>query len=178
MKKGFTLIELLIAIVIIGILLTIVIPKITESIDRSRENSTRANLGNLKTALSMYYGDNEEWPSKGPNGALGPVDFEKALVPDYIDKIPPVMLRRDISCPDFTNYSTITYTNQTHRIGDNLEPSSCTTHGISCMRQLPSCPYHATITNHGGWWYHVGSHTLKINSREKDTVGVFYSDYE
>lgn len=153
MKRGFTLIELLIVVVVIGILLAIVIPRLTETLDRSRENSTRANLGNLKTALATYYGDNEEWPrgnidGQGANDALGPNDFVAALVPHYIDKIPPAMLRRGIP----GNQSTITYTNQT--------------------------PNHGTITNDGGWWYHVGSHTLRINSKERDTVGVFYSDYE
>ncbi|MEW6103103.1 MAG: type II secretion system protein [bacterium] len=164
MKKGFTLVELLIAIVIIGVLLGIVIPKITETIDRSRETSTLGNLGNLKTAIATYFGHNEEWPrgdiaghSDGdldPPGRLDGNDFVAALVPDYIDKIPPCMLRRGIA----NNHSTMTYTNEIYP-PEYLED-------------------HRNITNDGGWWYHVGSHTLRINSLERDTVGVFYSDYE
>lgn len=176
MKKGFTLTELLIAVVIIGILLAMVIPKITEMIDRSRETSTMANLGSLKTALATYYGDTEEWPrgnidGNGADDALGPNDFARALVPNYIDKIPPALLKRGIP----GNQSTMTYTNQTN---DANQPASCTTHGEYCLGQLPPCPAHGTITNDGGWWYHVGSHILRINSQERDTVGVFYSDYE
>ena len=56
---GFTLIELMIVVAIIGILAAIAIPKFAELIRKSNEGSAKGNLGALRSALSIYYGDME-----------------------------------------------------------------------------------------------------------------------
>ncbi len=58
-KKGFTLIELMIVVAIIGILAAIAIPKFAELIRKSSEGASKGNLGALRSALSIYYGDME-----------------------------------------------------------------------------------------------------------------------
>ena len=56
--SGFTLIELMIVVAIIGILAAIAIPKFANLIRQSSEGATKGNLGALRSALSIYYGDN------------------------------------------------------------------------------------------------------------------------
>ena len=56
---GFTLIELMIVVAIIGILAAIAIPKFAELIRKSNEGSSKGNLGAIRSALSIYYGDME-----------------------------------------------------------------------------------------------------------------------
>jgi prepilin-type N-terminal cleavage/methylation domain-containing protein len=58
-QKGFTLIELMIVVAIIGILAAVAIPKFAEMMERSRDGATKGNIGALKSAISIYYGDHE-----------------------------------------------------------------------------------------------------------------------
>ena len=58
-KKGFTLIELMIVVAIIGILAAIAIPKFADLIRKSNEGATKGNLGSVRSALSIYFADND-----------------------------------------------------------------------------------------------------------------------
>jgi prepilin-type N-terminal cleavage/methylation domain-containing protein len=170
MKRGFTLNELMIVVVVVGILLVIVLPQLTKVLDRARESATKTNLSSFKTAIATYYGDEEVWPNGDKlgngDGVLTEPEMAAALVPDYLETIPYVILRRGVP----KRKSNAIYTNQM--------PFSCPNHGIMCEGTNPGvCPEHGTITDDGGWWYHVGKHMLRVNSRQRDTAGVFYSDY-
>jgi general secretion pathway protein G len=61
-KKGFTLIELLVVMAIIGILLTIAVPRYFHSVERSKEAVLRENLALTRQALDKYFGDNGKYP--------------------------------------------------------------------------------------------------------------------
>lgn len=65
-KKGFTLIELMIVIVILGVLMSTVLPKLTGAQGRARDTARMADLGNLSSALQVYMDDNGQYP-----GAVG-----------------------------------------------------------------------------------------------------------
>lgn len=54
-KKGFTLIELLAVIVVLGVVLTLAMPSILDSINASRDSSYKILIGNIKTAAETYY---------------------------------------------------------------------------------------------------------------------------
>jgi prepilin-type N-terminal cleavage/methylation domain-containing protein len=73
MKKtqGFTLIELMIVVAIIGILSAIAIPKFADLIRKSNEGATKGNLGAIRSAMSIYYGEIEGWyPTSDPGPVL------------------------------------------------------------------------------------------------------------
>jgi prepilin-type N-terminal cleavage/methylation domain-containing protein len=82
--KGFTLIELMIVVAIIGILAAIAIPRFAQMLEKSREGSTKGNLGSLKSAASIYYGDQQGvWPTTLQ--AFSVYAFSR-----YLDNISPV----------------------------------------------------------------------------------------
>lgn len=85
--RGFTLIELMLVVAILGTLAAVATPKFSQLVRKAKEGSVKGNLGRLRSALSIYYGDNEgsqptcNWQSN--SSALA-----AALVPKYINKIP------------------------------------------------------------------------------------------
>ena len=86
-RKGFTLIELMIVVAIIGILAAIAIPKFAELIRKSSEGASKGNLGALRSAMSIYYGDMEgTYPANVTALTIGGkylTEVPKAKAPNY-----------------------------------------------------------------------------------------------
>lgn len=70
-KKGFTLIELLVVIAIIGVLTAIIVPNFMGARERANDSKKKQDMETIKTALRMYYNDNQSYPADGEwKGAL------------------------------------------------------------------------------------------------------------
>lgn len=61
-SHGFTLIELVVVMAIIGLLLTIALPRYMHSIDRGKEQVRAQNLAVMRDAVDKFYGDNGVYP--------------------------------------------------------------------------------------------------------------------
>lgn len=61
-NHGFTLIELLVVMAIIGLLLTLAVPRYFAHIDRAREASLRETLVVVRDSIDKFYGDNGKYP--------------------------------------------------------------------------------------------------------------------
>jgi prepilin-type N-terminal cleavage/methylation domain-containing protein len=62
-QRGFTLIELLVVIFIIGTLTGIIMPNFIGSRQRARDSRRKHDLIEIKSALRLYYNDNQTYPS-------------------------------------------------------------------------------------------------------------------
>jgi general secretion pathway protein G len=60
--SGFTLIELIVVMAIIGVLLTISLPRYFQSVDRSAEVTLKHNLNTMREAIDKFHGDSGRWP--------------------------------------------------------------------------------------------------------------------
>jgi type IV pilus assembly protein PilA len=70
-NRGFTLIELLIVVVIIGILVSIVVPKFANGKERAVVAAMRSDLHNLMTAEEGYFSNGQNYYAGAlPNAAF------------------------------------------------------------------------------------------------------------
>ncbi len=60
--RGFTLIELLVVMSIIGVLLTIAVPRYFRTVQRSKETVLRRDLSFVRESIDRYYGDLGQYP--------------------------------------------------------------------------------------------------------------------
>lgn len=62
-NKGFTLLEMMVVLVILGLLMSIVVPNVMTRSDEARETKAVADITSLVSALDSYKLDNYQRPS-------------------------------------------------------------------------------------------------------------------
>lgn len=86
-RNGFTLIELLVVMAIVGLLLSIVAPRMMNQTDQARDTALKQNLSSLRLAIDRYKADRGEYP----------LALESLVEERYLRRIPqdPVTGRTD-----------------------------------------------------------------------------------
>jgi len=93
-QRGFTLIEIMVVVVIIGILVAAVAPKILSRPEQARIAKAKLDISSLENAFEMYKADNYQYPSTDqgiealvnkPSGSPQPRNYNKG---GYIKKLP------------------------------------------------------------------------------------------
>ncbi len=79
-QQGFTLIEILVVVAIIGILASIIVPKLTSKVGYARSQTAYHDIKTLSSVMELYKLDKFNYP--GSDQGLS------VLVGDYLDKVP------------------------------------------------------------------------------------------
>ena len=61
-RRGFTLIELLVVMAVIGLLLSISVPRYFGHVDKAKETVLKEDLAQMRDAIDKYMGDNGRYP--------------------------------------------------------------------------------------------------------------------
>ncbi|MEK8052490.1 prepilin-type N-terminal cleavage/methylation domain-containing protein [Ideonella sp. DXS22W] len=63
-RRGFTLLELVVVLAILGLLLTLVVPRYVGTLDQGREAVQQANLQRLREAIDAFLADQGRYPDR------------------------------------------------------------------------------------------------------------------
>jgi general secretion pathway protein G len=77
--RGFTLMELVVVMTVIGLLLTLALPRYLDAVDRGKEKVLERNLALMREAIDRYYGDQGRYPDR----------LEDLVTKRYLRAIPP-----------------------------------------------------------------------------------------
>ncbi len=84
-KRGFTFIEIMLVVVIIGILVALVGPRLVGRTKQAKVSATKAQISSLENALKLYEMDNGEFPDKLDALLEAPSSVEDSWNGPYID---------------------------------------------------------------------------------------------
>lgn len=98
-RRGFTLIELLVVISIIGVLTTLILANLSDARSRARDAVKKSELTQLKTALRLYYNDNQKYPIN--QATIGTSTFTSGTT-IYMKKLPAEFTYTQIDDDSFT----------------------------------------------------------------------------
>lgn len=63
-QRGFTMIELVIVMAMLGLLLSLALPRYMATLERGRESVLQQNLATMREAIDRYYGDRGRYPDQ------------------------------------------------------------------------------------------------------------------
>jgi len=88
--KGFTLIELMIVVVILGLLATIIMPRILNRPEQARRAKAKIDIRNIESALALFKTDTGRFPttSEGLEVLVSNPGIKGYNTDGYLDKTP------------------------------------------------------------------------------------------
>ncbi|MHC4460881.1 MAG: type II secretion system major pseudopilin GspG [Planctomycetota bacterium] len=89
-QAGFTLIELMIVVVILGLLATIVMPRILDRPEQARRMKAKVDIRNIESALALFKTDTGRFPttSEGLEVLVSDPGIKGYNSDCYLDKVP------------------------------------------------------------------------------------------
>jgi general secretion pathway protein G len=90
LSKGFTLIEIMIVVVILGILATIIMPRILGRPEQARRMKAKVDIRNIESALALFKTDTGRFPttSEGLEVLVSDPGIKGYNSDGYLDKLP------------------------------------------------------------------------------------------
>lgn len=79
-RGGFSLLELLAVVAILGVIAVVVIPRISSSTQRAKEEVNKQNIAEINGAVERWYMENGAWPATD----LSDIGVDPAYFPEGV----------------------------------------------------------------------------------------------
>lgn len=160
-RRAFTVIEILIVVVILGILATVVIPKLSNASQVTAENTLKEDLRYMRTQIQVFrFQHNENMPGRSGEGYDADVFRQQMTMPTDI-----VGNAGSPNDPDFP------YGPYLRRIPTNPLNNKATVQIVDGYGEMPEAD-----SSHG-WMYQPETNTFIADMPGVDLVGVAYVNY-
>jgi general secretion pathway protein G len=170
--RGFSLIELIVAIVILGVLAALAIPRFSQGAVNPREADLKTNLAVLRTAIEMYYHDHHAYPAQKAAGAVG---AEAGTAAAFVRQLTQHTDSEGRACASAT---------ETFCFGpylrDGVPPCPVSSRSPSAEVRLISGeldPAYDSSADSAGWIYNYETGYIAANAPGEDAQGVRYDSY-
>jgi general secretion pathway protein G len=89
-QAGFTLIELMIVVVILGLLATIIMPRVLDRPEQARRTKAKIDIRNIESALALFKTDTGRFPttSEGLQALVHDPGIKNYNPDGYLNKVP------------------------------------------------------------------------------------------
>lgn len=89
-RRGFTLIELMVVVVILGILATLVVPKVMSKPEQARRTKAAVDIRSIQTALNMFKADTSRFPTtaEGLQALVVNPGIKGYTADGYLERVP------------------------------------------------------------------------------------------
>ena len=142
------MIELMLVVAIIGLLAAIALPKFASLVIRAKEAAILGKLGTVRSAISIYYSDNEgRYPADLNHWSVA---GSRPLVPKYLEEFPSIQI------PTVPTHLNCAFTSASSIVADDNMSN--------------------TIL-HRGWAYDFTNGKVVVNCTHSDSKGTTWSLY-
>jgi general secretion pathway protein G len=88
--RGFTLIELMVVVVILGLLATMVMPKVLDKPEQARRTKAKVDMRSLQSALALFKTDTGRFPttSEGLQALVASPGVRNYSKEGYLERVP------------------------------------------------------------------------------------------
>jgi general secretion pathway protein G len=89
-RTGFTLIELMVVVVILGILATMVVPKVLSKPEQARRTKAKVDIRSIQSALAMFKADTGRFPTtaEGLQALVTNPGIKGYTADGYLERVP------------------------------------------------------------------------------------------
>lgn len=168
MKSALSVIELIVAVLIIGIIAAIAVPRFSQAADDDDGEELRQGLNAMRFAIELYYFEHGEYP-----GQLGDGVYDAGTAEAFISQLTGVT--------DENGHVSGERDAQHHygpylRLG--IPPCPVPPRvGLTGVHVVDSAPQFTPSAAQAGWVYNCRTGDVALNSDITDPAGVQYDDY-
>ncbi len=164
-SRGFSIAEITVVVIILGLLMLLVVPRLTKAAQADQEQTLRDHLGMLRTQILIYQAQHGGVAPGYPGGNTAMMPTHQAFVAQ--------MTRFTNQAGDTSNAPSEEFRFGPYLSGVPKNPLTKKKH-IRFMKPTEQIP---TATGDQGWVYQPATGTIAANTSGTDIRGAKYTDY-